>query len=183
MSKTQPLFVMHAAGRDDVPLVFVPLLVVMPALLFLLYRVRYAEEAIWPEMPWWMWPLVILVCLLFPVFAWLRARLTTRYTVYASTLMAEAGLFTRTSSEIRIADVRNITIRQSFVDRLVQTGDIAFSSSAGDGEEVVFRAISRPHQVKETIKELQDRARLALSDSAGLNKLTSPAPDRDTVNR
>lgn len=184
MTRNSPLRTLHAAGRNDFALTFVPVFILMPALLFLLYK--YPTMVDTPTtVPWWAWVSVMSFCLLFPLFTMVRARLTTRYVITNRSLSAEVGLFTRTSNEIRIVDIRGIAVRQSLIDRIIRTGDIAFSSSAGDSEEVIFRAVSNPVAIKELVKDLQDELRPAgflaegddLLDDLDLPRTAASRPD------
>ena len=163
--KGAPIRVLHAAGRDDLILFIVPLFVLMPALILVLAMALPAFSELWGwtgeqqlKAEWWWYAAVVGFCALFPAGAHLKARFTSRYTVYQTAIMAEVGFLNRKSSEIRIADIRNITVTQSLLDRLLQIGDVAFSSAAGDREEVVFASVVNPLMLKALVKDLQDIA-------------------------
>jgi uncharacterized membrane protein YdbT with pleckstrin-like domain len=185
MTRNTPLKTLHAAGRNDFALTFVPIFILMPALLFLLFRYPDMSGDDPTAVPWWAWVGVIVFCLLFPLFTVIRARLTTRYVVTNRTLSAEVGLFSRTSNEIRIVDIRGISVRRTFIDRIVKTGDVAFSSAAGDSEEVVFSAVSDPESVKRLVNDLQDELRPAGALESFDNEVASapelPEKERDAV--
>lgn len=156
---------LHAAGRDDLILFIVPLFVLMPSLILVLTMAlpalsellgRTSEQQF--DAAWWWYLAVVALCAIFPFGAHLKARLTTRYTVYQTAIMAEVGFLNRKSSEIRIADIRNITVTQSLLERLLHIGHVAFSSAAGDREEVVFASVLNPLMLKALVKDLQDIA-------------------------
>lgn len=171
--KGAPIRVMHAAGRNDVILFIVPLFLLLPALILVLAMALPAlsellgytgEEQLKAE--WWWYLLVVVFCVLFPGGAHLKARLTSRYVIYQTAVMAEVGFFNRKSSEIRIVDIRNITVTQTLLDRLLQIGDVAFSSAAGDREEVVFASVNNPLMLKALVKDLQDVAADGVVDAS-----------------
>ena len=58
--------------------------------------------------------------------------------------------------EIRIRDIRAINVRQPVLKRIMRIGDIGFSSSAGDEEEVVFIGVANPEVVKTEVRRRQD---------------------------
>ena len=67
------------------------------------------------------------------------------------------GIIARQLQSIRVKDLRNINVRQTFMQRLLRIGDVEFSSAAGGGVEVVFFAVTRPLSVKHRIQALQDQ--------------------------
>ncbi|MFT6395855.1 MAG: hypothetical protein ACJAYU_000597 [Bradymonadia bacterium] len=104
------------------------------------------------------WRYIGVVCgmfLLLPVWAKFKARFMTRYRVTLDSVVQEEGLFSKVSSEIRIQDIRNIVVKQSFFDRLLRMGCVTFSSSAGSGVEVQFHKVSNPNAVKLLIRDIQ----------------------------
>ena len=66
------------------------------------------------------------------------------------------GLLSRSSHEVRVQDVRTINVRKTGFLGLLGVGSVDFSSSGGDGVEVVFADIWRPHRVKARVRSLQD---------------------------
>jgi uncharacterized membrane protein YdbT with pleckstrin-like domain len=178
--KGAPIRVLHAAGRNDLILFIVPLFLLMPAVILVLSMAlpavsellgRTGEQQIIAE--WWWYLAVVALCALFPFGAHLKARLTTRYTVYPTAIMAEVGFLNRKSSEIRIGDIRNITVTQSLLERLLQIGNVAFSSAAGDREEVVFASVLNPLMLKALVKDLQDIAADGVVDATEQARIDS----------
>jgi uncharacterized membrane protein YdbT with pleckstrin-like domain len=93
--------------------------------------------------------------------------------VYPTAIMAEVGFLNRKSSEIRIGDIRNITVTQSLLERLLQIGNVAFSSAAGDREEVVFASVLNPLMLKALVKDLQDIAADGVVDATEQARIDS----------
>lgn len=175
-----PLIRTHAAARSGFWAFFVPLFL-LPVLLGGLAwwdgqetETLAADGTVMTnEVLWWVYALVALVLLAIPASMSLYARLSTRYTVTERTVVQETGLLSRTTSEVRIADIRNIVVRQSFQDRLLKVGTVGFSSAAGDGDEVVFRDVSDPVGIKGTVQQLQDK--MGLSAATGSSMSAAPA--------
>ncbi len=190
----------HAAARGEYALFFSPL-VTIPLLVLVLHGVIRAVAALdgqteaavdaagevaqttGPDTPWWWYAILVAFCLLFPLWAKVKTVVSSRYTVSRDAVMSEEGFISRRSSEIRIRDIRNFTVDQNIVERVLNIGHVAFSSSAGDRDEVIFRNVSRPQDVKRVVRDIQhkvadgvldaeERADLGLSSSAS----AAPAP-------
>ncbi len=115
--------------RKNFSLVMLPL-ILAPVLCF-------GISKLFEDVQWYVYAIVAAVALLTIAYAFFK-KLFSRYEVRLDAVMAEVGLLSRTSSEIRIRDIRNITV-------------------AGDKEEVVFAGIADPKSYKRLIQELQDK--------------------------
>ena len=134
--------------RKNFSLVMLPL-ILAPVLCF-------GISKLFEDVQWYVYAIVAAVALLTIAYAFFK-KLFSRYEVRLDAVMAEVGLLSRTSSEIRIRDIRNITVAQSFSERLLNIGSVSYSSAAGDKEEVVFAGIADPKSYKRLIQELQDK--------------------------
>lgn len=165
----------HASARASIGS-FLIAIIGIPVALWLV-QLLGVKEGMTEEATRLVWQVRILIVfgfLLFPLTAWANARLMSKYVVTQDSVMAERGLFSKHSSEIRIVDIRNISVRQSFLDRMLLIGDIGFSSAAGTQEEVTFTNVSAPAKLKELVKEMQQRyadGRLDSADLAAINQL------------
>jgi hypothetical protein len=119
------------------------------------------EEVLWTRHPsFWHWTgTIISGAILTPVLIGipmliyvLCARNSTRYRVTRSRVSVEAGIFTRSSRELRIADIRSIAARANIFD----IGDVEFSTAARDEAEVAFRSLARVEEVRDFVKQLQN---------------------------
>jgi len=136
------------------------------------------EETQWTGYPTlWKWSMLvglgILLCLvppsvflLFPpfvlfglitlpiavvIFAYIYfARTSTRYTITNKRVSMESGIFSKTSRELRIQDIRSIAAHINFLGY----GNIEFSS-ASDEVDVTFTAVSGAAKVRDLVKKLQ----------------------------
>jgi hypothetical protein len=122
------------------------------------------EQVVWSGHPsLWSWagslfwgiiltPLLIGIFILIHVF-WSRS--STRYRVTSRRVSVESGIFTRSSRELRIEDIRSIAARAN----LFGIGDIEFSTAARAEAEVVFQGIAHTERVRDLVKGLQNRVR------------------------
>jgi uncharacterized membrane protein YdbT with pleckstrin-like domain len=69
------------------------------------------------------------------------------------------GLITKSSNEVRVKDIRTINVKKSGFKGLLGVGNVEFSSSGGDGSEVIFRDVWAAQSVKALVRELQDEDR------------------------
>lgn len=79
---------------------------------------------------------------------------SSRFTIEDGNIESRNGIIAREVNSIRIADVRNINVKQSLSDRILFVGDIEFSSAASDNAEVMFKGISRPMRLKRKVQEM-----------------------------
>jgi len=93
----------------------------------------------------------LIVLVLFRRYSWL-------YTIDAESIESSHGLIARRVQSIRIRDLRNINIRQSVMQRLLDVGDVEFSSAAGGDIEVVFYGVPDPMALKEYVQGRQRTA-------------------------
>lgn len=89
-------------------------------------------------------PLVSLI--LYRRHAWL-------YTITADTIESSHGIVARSVQSIRLQDLRNVNVRQTFMQRLLGVGDVEFSSAGGAGIEVVFYGVPDPIGIKDRVQQ------------------------------
>lgn len=65
------------------------------------------------------------------------------------------GIIGRDVQSIRLKDLRNVNVRQSFFQRIFFVGDVEFSSSGGSGIEVVFHGVPSPMEVKTLVRSIE----------------------------
>ncbi|MEK6550486.1 MAG: PH domain-containing protein [Pseudomonadota bacterium] len=80
------------------------------------------------------------------------------YTIDAESIESSHGLISRRVQSIRIRDLRNINIRQTVMQRLLDVGDVEFSSAAGGDVEVIFYGAPDPMGLKEYVQARQRTA-------------------------
>lgn len=99
--------------------------------------------------------LFILLVLVGFVAYWTLISRMTKLTITDERTIHRYGLISRDTSEVQHDDVRNMQLDQTFLQRLLNIGTIAISSSGQDDLEVVARRIPNPGGVLETIREHQ----------------------------
>lgn len=87
---------------------------------------------------------------------WLKC-LKTSFTVTTHRTILRHGLLSKSTSEVRHADIRNIQLQQSFSQRLFGTGTIGISSSGQSGIEILISGIANPEEVVSLLRGLQER--------------------------
>ncbi len=92
---------------------------------------------------WWLvWYLT--------VHLWIKLRISNKRTV------RRQGIIHRHTSEVLHDHVRNVEIKQSFVQRMFDVGYLGISSSGQDGIEIEILDIPDPYTVKALIDEYRD---------------------------
>jgi len=85
---------------------------------------------------------------------YLKCRATTlTVTTYRITL--RQGLLSKNAREIGRQDVRNIQVRQRFLQRLLHVGTVAVSSAAAGKTEITVSGIRSPSQVADLVRQRQ----------------------------
>ncbi len=85
---------------------------------------------------------------------WIQARMTTLIVTSERTIFRR-GIFSRETSEVRHADVRNLQVDQSLAQRMLGIGDLAISSSGQDDLEIMVRGIPNPGGIAEIVRNRQ----------------------------
>jgi uncharacterized membrane protein YdbT with pleckstrin-like domain len=94
--------------------------------------------------------LYFLLLMLYRHLAW-------RFSIDDNNIESYQGVLARHVRSIRIDDLRNITVNQTVVQRLLGVGDVEFSGAAGSDVEVVFFGVSDPMRIKELAQGLRDK--------------------------
>ena len=87
-----------------------------------------------------------------PLFVWwLFSTMGVSLEITNKRTIERHGLLSRRSSEVMHDHVRNITIDQSFVDRVLRVGVIGISSAGQGGIEIHVRSLPNPKRIKGVI--------------------------------
>ena len=107
---------------------------------------KYAEYAR-NQSPWLF--LIPLIVLLPPLRMHLKRRLVTlRFHDYHLTL--ETGFFSRTRRTIDMAKIQDVTVQQTFGQRIMDVGDLMLES-AGESGAMGIRNLDRPREIADAI--------------------------------
>lgn len=81
------------------------------------------------------------------------------FTIRHDTIESCKGIIGREVQSIRVQDLRNVNVRQSFFQRLFGVGDVEFSSAGGAGVEVTFYGVTDPLGVKDRVMRHDGQSR------------------------
>ncbi len=90
---------------------------------------------------------------------WYVSHLTRRIRITNKRTISRTGLLSKNTSEVLHAHIRNLQIKQTIWQRIVNTGSITLDSSAGGGEvsaEITVEDIPRPARIKEIIDQYRE---------------------------
>jgi uncharacterized membrane protein YdbT with pleckstrin-like domain len=75
-----------------------------------------------------------------------------RYRVSDQRITVSTGIFSKKTYEIDINDIRSINVSQTFMQRVLNIGDLEFTTAAGPLKEAVMISIKEPEKLKEAIR-------------------------------
>ena len=110
--------------------------------------------------PWQVAAGVLVLGAMLLAWAWLVCR-STRFSLTTLRIRREEGLLGRNSWETALRDVRNVTVRQSAMDRLFGLGAVEFTSAGGPYVDVRFYGIRDPQVVSELVWKLKQKNNLS----------------------
>ena len=106
------------------------------------------------------WPLAgVLVALLVPIRMHVRRRLMSMR-LHDNHLTIESGFFSRMRRTVDMAKIQDVTVRQSFGQRLLGVGDLTLES-AGESSGMGMRNVDSPRRVADEIIAGSKRAAMA----------------------
>jgi len=109
----------------------------------------------WLGAPAWISILLALAVLLIPAFYHLRRNMV-KYTVTDSKLQIDRGLIARTTKNIPLSKVQDVTVSASIPQRLMGFGDIIIDNASELGGSIVMHNISSPrHYADLLLRELR----------------------------
>jgi len=97
----------------------------------------------WLGVPAWISILLALAILLIPAYYHLRRNMI-KYTVTDSKLQIDTGLIARTTKNIPLSKVQDVTVSASIPQRLMGFGDIIIDNASELGGSIVMHNISSP---------------------------------------
>ncbi len=103
------------------------------------------------------------VVLAITILAGFIKRVATVYTITDRRLNIKVGIVSRKVQETRLQRVQNVNFNQGVYERLMQIGDVEFTTAGTDESNFVFAGVGQPEQV---VKEVE-RATPVLSGLQG----------------
>ena len=105
--------------------------------------------------PAWISILLALALLLIPAYYHIRRNMV-RYTVTDSKLQIDTGLIARTTKNIPLSKVQDVTVSASIPQRLMGFGDIIIDNASDVGGSIVMHNINSPrHYADLLLRELR----------------------------
>ena len=87
------------------------------------------------------------------LLVWWIQVLGTTLTVTNEQTTLRKGLLSKHTNDVYHSNVRNIQVRQSFLQRILNVGWVGISSAGQSGLEIEVTGIEDPHRVKEFIDD------------------------------
>jgi uncharacterized membrane protein YdbT with pleckstrin-like domain len=78
-----------------------------------------------------------------------------KYTLTNHKVMCSEGIFTEKFSSTVYGKITDIGLKQTFFDKVMNTGTIGIDTAGTDKTELIFENIARPFKIKDKISELQ----------------------------
>jgi uncharacterized membrane protein YdbT with pleckstrin-like domain len=80
-------------------------------------------------------------------------RVATVYTITDRRLNIKIGIVSRKVQETRLQRVQNVNYNQGVYERLMQIGDVEFTTAGTDESNFVFAGVSQPEQVVQQVEQ------------------------------
>jgi uncharacterized membrane protein YdbT with pleckstrin-like domain len=87
------------------------------------------------------------------VVAGLIKRVATVYTITDRRLNIKVGIIARKVHETRLQRVQNVNYDQGVYERVMQIGDVEFTTAGTDESNFVFAGVARPEQVVQQVEQ------------------------------
>ena len=80
-------------------------------------------------------------------------RVATVYTITDRRLNIKVGIISRKVQETRLQRVQNVNFNQGVYERLMQIGDVEFTTAGADESNFVFAGVAQPEQVVQQVEQ------------------------------
>jgi len=109
------------------------------------------------DIPWYISLPIALSLLLIPAYKHLRRNMI-RYTLTDSKIETDYGLIARTTRNIPLAKIQDVTVSASIIQRLLGFGDVVVDNASEIGGTTVLHNINTPrHYADLILREMRDR--------------------------
>ena len=86
------------------------------------------------------------------ILAGLVKRIATVYTITDRRLNIKIGIVSRKVQETRLQRVQNVNYNQGVYERIMQIGDVEFTTAGTEESNFVFAGVAQPEQVVEQVE-------------------------------
>lgn len=101
------------------------------------------------------WPIAVvigLLLLLVPAYFHLRQKMV-RYTLTETTIEIDKGLISRSTQNVPLRRIQDVTVSSSFLQRLLGFGDIVVDNASETGGKVILDNIDSPRKYADLLLE------------------------------
>lgn len=114
---------------------------------------------LWTIVPVWLAIILSLALFLIPAFYHFKQKLV-RYRLTDSTLEIDSGFISRTTRNVPIRRIQDVTVTTSVVQRLLGFGDLLVDNASEDGGKVVLKNINTPKEYADVLlKQMRENER------------------------
>jgi membrane protein YdbS with pleckstrin-like domain len=99
----------------------------------------------WISIPWWVWLPLALGLLLIPAYYHLRRNMI-RYTLTDSKIEIDEGLIARTTRNLPLSKIQDVTVSANIPQRLLGYGNLVIDNASEYGGTTVLRNIQDPRR-------------------------------------
>jgi uncharacterized membrane protein YdbT with pleckstrin-like domain len=97
--------------------------------------------------------LVFMVVLAITILVGFIKRVATIYTITDRRLNIKIGIIARKVQETRLQRVQNVNYDQGVYERMMQIGDVEFTTAGTDESNFVFAGVAQPEQVVQQVEQ------------------------------
>ena len=97
--------------------------------------------------------LVFVVVLAITVLVGFIKRVATVYTITDRRLNIKVGIIARKVQETRLQRVQNVNYNQGVYERIMQIGDVEFTTAGTDESNFVFAGVAQPEEVVQNVEQ------------------------------
>jgi uncharacterized membrane protein YdbT with pleckstrin-like domain len=97
--------------------------------------------------------LVFVVVLAITILVGFIKRVATVYTITDRRLNIKVGIIARKVQETRLQRVQNVNFNQGVYERIMQIGDVEFTTAGTDESNFVFAGVAQPEQVVQNVEQ------------------------------
>ena len=81
-------------------------------------------------------------------------RAFTKYRITDQIVYLQKGVLMRTTTEVPVAHLREVKLKQGMFERMLGVGSLGFSTSASSDMEIIWRGVRSPGHVRDLVRKL-----------------------------
>lgn len=102
------------------------------------------------EIPWYVWLPFALALLLIPAYYHLKRNMV-RYTLTDSKIEIDYGLIARTTRNIPLSKIQDVTVSASILQRVLGFGDVVVDNASEIGGSTILHNVNNPRHYADLI--------------------------------